>query len=57
MPQKRTRCWSAPGHPKVGEDDEEYKDVIDGEGLLDQVAGEELKSWPGPEPQVDPEVE
>ena len=46
-----------PRHPKVGEDDEEDKDVIDGEGFLDQVTGKELKACPGSEPQVDPEVE
>ena len=43
-------------YPEVGKDDEEHKDVIDRESLLDQVASEELQSGSGPEPQVDPEV-
>ena len=39
------------------EDDEKDKDVVDGERLLNDVAGEKLERTFHPEPDVDPDVE
>ena len=43
--------------PEHGEDQHEDEEVIDAEGLLDQIGGEELQRGFRPPPEVDAEVE
>ena len=42
---------------KVGEDEQEDKDIVHAEGLFDQVTGQKLKRFLGAIPEVNPNIE
>ena len=43
MPKNSTRCWYSARDREVVEDHHEHEDVVDGERVLDHVAGQELE--------------
>jgi hypothetical protein len=53
IPQKRSRCWYAERREQQVEDEQ----VVDGERLLDDVAGQERGGRAAPEPPEDERVE
>ena len=46
MPKNSTRCWYSRRDHEVVEHHHEHEDVVDGERVLDHVAGQELRGRP-----------
>ena len=52
MPKKSTRCWYLVGIDEVVQHHHEHEDVVDGERVLDHVAGQELRARPRARPRA-----
>ena len=47
----------APIHAEIGENQQEDEEVVDAEGLFDEIPSQELQSFDGSLPKIDPQVE
>ena len=57
MPQNRILCWYRGGSSEICKDNDEHENVVDAEGLFNQVTGQEFEGIIDPHEIIDAEVE